>query len=167
RGLYRPADRDVQHGWAAQGGDRSDAAEARAPGQAGAAATQVRHARAQALRTLNGRREPAMPIARLWPSLLIVAAACAEPGALGPEPPEEAIPDPGVPLAATAATNVWATKAAMSTAREGLAVGVVNGIVYAIGGSGTAGNLTKVEAYTPSSNTWAAKASLPQGRSGL
>src|SRR5262249_51010592 len=93
--------------------------------------------------------------------------ACTEPNALGPEAPEQTVPDPVVPLAATAATNVWATKAAMPTARYGLAVGVVNGIVYAIGGSGTAGNLTKVEAYNPSSNTWTTKASLPQGRSAL
>ncbi|HEX3235207.1 MAG TPA: kelch repeat-containing protein [Gemmatimonadales bacterium] len=70
-------------------------------------------------------------------------------------------------MAATATTNVWATKAAMPTARDGLTVGVVNGIVYVIGGSGSGGNLTKVEAYTPGSNTWTAKASLPQGRSAL
>src|SRR5690349_5940737 len=107
-----------------------------------------------------------MPIGRWWPWLLIGAAGCAGPEAVGQEPPAQATRDGGVPLAA-AATNVWTTKAAMPTAREGLAVGVVNGIVYAIGGSGSAGNLTKVEAYNPGSNTWTTRAPLPQGRGGL
>src|SRR5205814_5710071 len=41
RRLRGPADRDVQHGCAPERGDRSDSAETRAPGQAGAAAGQV------------------------------------------------------------------------------------------------------------------------------
>jgi hypothetical protein len=55
----------------------------------------------------------------------------------------------------------WVGKANMTTARFGLAVGVVNGKIYAIGGS--SGNRTEVEEYDPVTNTWATKASMPTG----
>jgi N-acetylneuraminic acid mutarotase len=60
--------------------------------------------------------------------------------------------------------NSWATKAAMPTAREDLALGAINGIIYAIGGwSGTTA-LTTVETYSPSGNGWTRKANLPAAR---
>lgn len=100
------------------------------------------------------------------PWLLIVALACAEPDAFGPEPPERAAPVPAIPVA-TATTNVWASKAAMPTPRHALAVGVVNGIVYAVGGTRNGINQATVEAYNPGSDSWTARAPPPQSRSGL
>lgn len=56
------------------------------------------------------------------------------------------------------ATNTWATKASMPTAREGLISAVVNGKIYAIGGfNGTP--LSTVEVYDPVVNTWSSLSS--------
>ena len=52
----------------------------------------------------------------------------------------------------------------MPTPRYLLGVGVVNGILYAVGGSSVGGAvapLTTVEAYDPTTDTWTTKASLP------
>jgi hypothetical protein len=47
----------------------------------------------------------------------------------------------------------------------GFAAGVVNGLVYAVGGANSDGKtLTTVEAYSPSSNSWSIKAPLPSAR---
>ena len=65
-------------------------------------------------------------------------------------------------------SNSWNPQAAMPTARIGLAIGVVNGILYAVGGFNELGNLFNfVEAYNPSSDTWSSKATMPTARSGL
>jgi N-acetylneuraminic acid mutarotase len=67
-------------------------------------------------------------------------------------------------------TNTWTTKAAMPTARFGLAGGVVNGTLYAVGGAynvNGGGPLNSVEAYDPASNTWSTKAAMPTARVGL
>jgi N-acetylneuraminic acid mutarotase len=53
--------------------------------------------------------------------------------------------------------NTWSAKASMPTARSGLAVGVVNGILYAIGGQNAGGTLATNEAYNPARNTWIAE----------
>jgi N-acetylneuraminic acid mutarotase len=58
-------------------------------------------------------------------------------------------------------TNSWTTKAPMPTPRVGLEVGVVNGILYAIGGLDSVVRVTAVEAYDPSTNTWTTKAPMP------
>lgn len=55
-------------------------------------------------------------------------------------------------------TNSWATLATMPTARYGLTTNVVNGIIYASGGSTSAN-----EAYNPSTNSWSSQASPPSG----
>ena len=64
--------------------------------------------------------------------------------------------------------GTWTVKAPMPTPRASLAVGVVNGILYAVGGSVISGNntnyLSTVEAYDPSTNTWTAKARMPTAR---
>ena len=71
------------------------------------------------------------------------------------------------------ATNTWSTKAALPTARSGLAATAVNGIIYAIGGdnaiaASASANvfnpLTTVEAYDPIGNTWTTKAPMPTAR---
>jgi len=69
----------------------------------------------------------------------------------------------------------WTTKTPMPTWRTGLAVGVVNGILYAVGGDNVVfqnGNyvvnyLGTVEAYDPGTNKWTAKAPMLTARSGL
>jgi N-acetylneuraminic acid mutarotase len=52
--------------------------------------------------------------------------------------------------------NSWTPGlASMSTVRSNFGVGVVNGIIYAVGGDDLSGNpLETVESYNPSSNTW-------------
>jgi len=64
------------------------------------------------------------------------------------------------------AQGVWETRAPMPTGREVVAVGVVNGVLYAIGGNGNP-QLQTVEAYDPGTNTWTTKAPMPTPRMGL
>ncbi len=67
----------------------------------------------------------------------------------------------------------WSVKAPIPTPRYGLAVGVVNGVLYAVGGDRGRGPavtdryLTLVEAYNPATNSWTTKAPMPTGRWGL
>jgi len=62
----------------------------------------------------------------------------------------------------------WTAKAPMPTARGNLAVGVVNGILYAVGGNdGHGGYLNTVEAYDPATNTWTTRAPMHVARSDL
>ena len=67
------------------------------------------------------------------------------------------------------ATNTWTTKTPMPTARYGLAVGVVNGVLFAVGGTrGTNGSfLSIVEAYDPATDSWTTKAPMPTARNGV
>lgn len=55
-------------------------------------------------------------------------------------------------------TDTWTTKASMPTARNGLAVAVVNNRIYAIGGATDwnpwTNNLNVVEEYDPATDTW-------------
>ncbi len=62
--------------------------------------------------------------------------------------------------------GTWIAKAPIPTPRGGLAVGVVNGILYAVGGrvdheDGRWEYLPTVEAYDPSTNSWTRKAPMP------
>jgi N-acetylneuraminic acid mutarotase len=59
----------------------------------------------------------------------------------------------------------WTTKASMPTARRFFGVGVVNGIVYAVGGDDETNILSTVEAYDPVTNSWSTKHPLPSPRS--
>ena len=62
----------------------------------------------------------------------------------------------------------WTTKAPMPTARTELAAGVVNGILYAIGGRlDQGGTFDTVEAYNPATDSWSTKKHMPAGRWGL
>ena len=50
----------------------------------------------------------------------------------------------------------------MPTARDGLGVAVVGGILYAVGGMGSSGtNLQTVESYDPGLNSWTSVAPMP------
>ncbi len=63
-------------------------------------------------------------------------------------------------------TNTWSIRAGLPTARNCVAVGVVNNILYAVGGRGTTSPaaMNVVEAYDPSTNTWTTKAPMPTTR---
>ncbi|HEY7118722.1 MAG TPA: kelch repeat-containing protein, partial [Tepidisphaeraceae bacterium] len=66
------------------------------------------------------------------------------------------------------ATDTWATRANMPTARAGLAVAAAsNGKIYAIGGSVGASVVNTVEEYDPATNTWATQTSLTVARTSL
>src|SRR6266702_1078918 len=67
----------------------------------------------------------------------------------------------------TGCTDCWTTKASMPTARSGLAIEQVSGILYAIGGLWAGGELATVEAYDPSTDTWTTKASMLNNGPGL
>jgi N-acetylneuraminic acid mutarotase len=66
-----------------------------------------------------------------------------------------------------AAENSWTTKKPMPTARGGLGVAVVNGKIYAIGGSNNDAQLAVNEEYNPVTDTWTTKAAMPTARSGF
>ena len=56
-------------------------------------------------------------------------------------------------------TDCWTTKASMLTPDVEFGVGVMNGILYAVG--------AVVQAYDPVANSWTTKASMPTRRGGL
>jgi subtilisin family serine protease len=60
--------------------------------------------------------------------------------------------------------SVWQPRAPLSRPRRELALGAVNGIVYAIGGIGLTGTLGGVAAYDPATDKWSSKAPLPAFR---
>src|SRR2546426_11013375 len=64
------------------------------------------------------------------------------------------------------AQDSWSEKAPMPTPRAHMAVGVVNDVVYVIGGFVGPGlpPLTTVEAYNATTNTWATKTPMPTRR---
>src|SRR5690606_37232577 len=53
------------------------------------------------------------------------------------------------------------------TARYSLAAGVVDGILYAVGGIAGSAPTAVNEAYNPSTNTWASQAAMPTARYSL
>jgi N-acetylneuraminic acid mutarotase len=55
----------------------------------------------------------------------------------------------------------------MPTARQGLTIDVIDGILYAVGGLGSNGTLNTVEAYDPATDTWTTMASMPTARTSL
>ncbi len=68
------------------------------------------------------------------------------------------------------ATNTWTTRRSMPTPRFALSVGVVNGILYAVGGRTAFAPSTAVatvEAYDPATDTWTTSAPMPTPRSYL
>jgi N-acetylneuraminic acid mutarotase len=63
-------------------------------------------------------------------------------------------------------TGTWATKAAMPTARAEAVSGVINGLLYVVGGEDGINSLSVLEVYDPTTNTWATKAPMPTARTG-
>ena len=64
------------------------------------------------------------------------------------------------------AEDVWTTNADMPTPRAAISTSVVDGIIYAIGGtrSQTGWALSTVEAYDPATDTWTTKSPMPSPR---
>ena len=62
------------------------------------------------------------------------------------------------------AANTWTARANLPTARYGLTISVVDGILYAIGGRRNQSNVSTVEAYDPATDTWTAVAEMPTPR---
>src|SRR5215469_15231054 len=102
--------------------------------------------------------------------LLVAVATVGTGSSSAPAPPTtggQQITVTGLPSGAGPFTE-WSSKAPMATARYFLAGGVVNGILYAVGGyDSAAGQLSSVEAYDPATNSWTAKAAMPTARAGL
>ncbi len=65
------------------------------------------------------------------------------------------------PETTSAQGGTWSSKAPMPIARGGAAVGVVNGVLYAVGGCASSCVILNHEAYDPISSTWMEKASVP------
>ncbi len=65
--------------------------------------------------------------------------------------------------------DVWEEREPMPTARHSLAAGVIDGVLYAVGGyiSSATPVTDKNEAYNPSTNTWSTKANMPTARRNL
>jgi len=74
----------------------------------------------------------------------------------------------GIPLSALADADMWTEKAGMPTARHWLSTSVVNGRIYAIGGSVPMGGddvpLPTVEEYDPKRDIWTEKADMLTAR---
>src|SRR5579862_130265 len=62
-----------------------------------------------------------------------------------------------------AAADAWNPKTSLPSPRTNFSVGVLNNMIYAIGGAGDA-PLAITEAYDPVTNTWVSKAPLPSPR---
>lgn len=62
------------------------------------------------------------------------------------------------------ATNTWAARAAMSTARAYPAAAVVNGRIHVVGGYNATAVLSSHEAYDPATNTWTTLPASPIAR---
>lgn len=61
-------------------------------------------------------------------------------------------------------TNTWTKKAPMPTPRLYHSLGVIDQILYAVGGDGEQGLVSAVEAYDPATNRWTAKTPMPTAR---
>ena len=129
----------------------------------------------KALAPMPSRRGAASAIA-VGGKIYVIGGAALQPGAK-----ETAIAVPTTPHRCVGtveeydpATNTWRERSSMPTARNHLALGAVNGKIYAIGGRVgaafilIASNTDVVEEYDPASDAWGvAKAKMPTARSSL
>jgi N-acetylneuraminic acid mutarotase len=98
---------------------------------------------------------------------LLVLVGCRDQSSLSePEPAELSAPRREPAGDALVASNTWATRKPMPTPRAYLVAGVVNNILYAVGGvkDSQIWAIAKVEAYNAVSNTWSTKPPLPGAR---
>jgi N-acetylneuraminic acid mutarotase len=67
-----------------------------------------------------------------------------------------------------AGCDCWTLTTPMPTARVGLGVAAINGVLYAVGGSGNDGAIfSTVETYDPASDMWSTKTAMPTARTGV
>ena len=71
------------------------------------------------------------------------------------------------PFDITCAASCWTTLAPLPTQRTFAGIGVLDGMLYVVGGLGSQGRTASVEAYDPVTNTWTTRASLPTPRAEL
>jgi N-acetylneuraminic acid mutarotase len=99
-------------------------------------------------------------------SLLVVVAAvaaCEEPTYTGPTVTESAAPK--FATATALASNTWAVKASIPLARRSAVAGIINNVIYVVGGFDAAGTpTTTVQAYNIATNTWSSRAPLPTAK---
>ena len=69
----------------------------------------------------------------------------------------------GEPIADPGPTGSWSTLAPMSVARTAFGIGVIDGVLYAVGGGDT-DTVPTVEAYDAVTNTWSTRAPVPTTR---
>ena len=109
--------------------------------------------------------KPVMPTARVFLSTGVVSgvlyAVGGSTGLAGTSPTVFATVEAYDP-----SSNSWTTKTPMPTARYGAAIGVVNDIIYVVGGWNN-GPLATVEAYDPVGNSWTTKTPMPTARGWL
>jgi len=72
----------------------------------------------------------------------------------------------GLTSVSLAVEDTWTAKSPMPTARYGLSSSVVDGKLYAIGGTSGPACLSAVEAYDPVTDTWTKKADMPMANAG-
>ncbi len=65
------------------------------------------------------------------------------------------------------ATDSWARRPPLPTARSGIAAAVLDGEILVFGGESTEGTFDEVEAYNPRSDRWSKLPSMPTARHGL
>lgn len=96
---------------------------------------------------------------------VLIFAACSSDRSTAPAPTDRALPATAnrVSLVTPSDTGFWTTKAPMPTSRYGIGVGVVNDILYAVGGY-SVDYLSNNQAYNPVTNTWTAKPAIPTPR---
>jgi hypothetical protein len=86
---------------------------------------------------------------------------------LGRTPDETTLLDAGFSYTGRKLGDTWTTRAEMPTARYALVTVPVDGVIYAIGGVGSATAYeTANEAYDPVTNAWTTRAPMPTGRYG-
>jgi N-acetylneuraminic acid mutarotase len=71
---------------------------------------------------------------------------------------------PRVVYAYDPSTNTWATRASIPTGRDGLAVAVAGGRLYAMGGQNQFGYNGIVESYDPATDSWSGEPPMPTPR---
>ena len=99
------------------------------------------------------KKTAAITVCLLWLLLLLAASTPAS------SPSTFLVPH------AEATENTWTTLEPIPTIRRNLGVAVVNGKIYAIGGTGEGGYLNTNEEYDPATNTWTTKTPMPTPRS--
>ena len=75
------------------------------------------------------------------------------------------LPALNVPHVKASADAAWTSMTNMPTARAGLGVAVVNGKIYAIGGTDGISSLNTNEQFNPFTNQWTSEAPMPTARS--